>query len=166
MSIKYDRQVERTQTRGGYVEQHWGDRSQTVNFSMATGGIMRLYSGLSNITSPVRGGTRRETIAYDKYLDILALFHNNASVFDARGNIVLQGIIKITFDGGVFLGWFSSFSVTESADKPYLFEMTADFDVHKEIQVWRSTLSSFSSLDTSTGPAETEMGQVALPERL
>jgi hypothetical protein len=166
MAIKYERQVERIQTRGGYVEQHWGDRNQSISFEMATGGFMRLYSGLSNITSPVRGGTRRETIAYDKFLDMLALFHNNGSVFDSRGNIVLQGILKVTFDGGVFLGWFTSFSVTEDADKPYMFTMTADFEVHREIQVWRSTLSPFNSIDTSYGSSDEEPGQMALPERL
>ena len=141
MKIQYNRVVEAIQTRGGYVEQHWGDGAQEVSFDMATGGFVRLFSGLSNITNPSYGGTRRETIAYDKYLDILSLFHNNGSIYDSRGSIVLQGIIKCTFDGGVFLGWFNNFSVTESAEKPFMFQVTTDFSVEKEVMVWRSTLS-------------------------
>lgn len=148
MSPKYDRHVERMQTRGGFVEQHWGDKTVGLGFQMVTGGFMRLFSGLSNITNPQWGGTRRETIAYDKYLDMLALFHSNGSIYDSKGDIVLQGILKMTFDGGVFLGWFQSFSVTESAEKPYQFTLSADFEVHKEIQVWRTTLSA--DTDTST----------------
>lgn len=149
MSVKYDRHVERIQTRGGYVEQHWGDKTQTIDFSMSTGGFMRLYTGLTSATGTKYGGTRRQAIAYDKYLDMLALFHNNGSVFDANGKIVFQGIIKITFDGGVFYGWFTTFSVTESADKPYTFELSATFEVQKEVQVWRTTASVESTTYTT-----------------
>lgn len=151
MSIKYDRQIDRMQTRGGFVEQHWGDKTQGIDLEMSTGGFMRLYSGLSNVTNPKYLGSRREAIAYDKYLDMLALFHNNGSVFDSRGNIVLQGIIKLTFDGGSFLGWFQNFTVTESAEKPFQFNLSCSFEVHKEIVVWRTTLSTTAA--TSDGAA-------------
>ena len=149
MSIQLSRQVERIQTKGGYVEQHWGDSTSEITFDQATGGFMRLYSGLSNVTNPALGGTRRETIAYDKYLDLLALFHHNGSVYGTDGNIVLQGILKVTFDGGVFLGWFQSFSVAESADKAYQFTLNSTFTVHKESVTWRSTTGSSSP--TSVG---------------
>jgi hypothetical protein len=56
----------------------------------------------------------------------------------------MQGVLKVTFDGGVFLGWFTSFNVTESAEKPYQFTMSAEMDIAKELQVWR-TLSTYSS---------------------
>lgn len=165
MSIKYQRVVTRIQTRGGFVEQHWGDGPQSIDFDMVSGGFMRLYSGLSSITNADKyGGGRRETIAYDKYLDILALFHNNGSVFDSRGNIVLQGIIKITFDGGVWLGWFTTFNVTEATDRPYMLAMTASFEVHKEISVWKTTLMpGEGSLDIN-GDSGVEPGQVNPPE--
>lgn len=142
MAINYANLVERIQTKGGYVEQHWGRGVSSIEFNMVTGGFMRLYTGLSNITggpgSTNTGGTRRETIAYDKYLDMLALFHNNGSVYDSTGKIVFQGIIKITFDGGIYFGWFSSFNVTESADRPYLFTLTTSFTVDREIQRFRT----------------------------
>jgi len=138
MQLKYQRKVERIQTRGGFVEQHWGDDVQTISFSNATGAFMRLYSGLSNVTNPSLGGTRRQTLAYDSYLDLLALFHGNASVYDSFGRVALQGYIKCTFDGGVFLGWFDSFNVTESAETPYQFNLTMDFTIAKELQSWRS----------------------------
>jgi hypothetical protein len=138
MSLSYSRKVERIQTRGGFVEQHWGDDTQSISFTAVTGGFMRLFSGLSNVTSPELGGTRRDTLAYDRYLDFLALFHNNGSVYDVAGQVGLQGIIKVTFDGGSYLGWFNSFNVTESADKPFMFSLTADFDIADEIQVWRT----------------------------
>ena len=144
MKISYSKEITRMQTKGGFVEQHWGDSTREITFDMATGGFVRLYSGLSNITSPdylddgTAQGTRRETIAYDKYLDMLALFKNNASVYDNHGHVVLQGQIKVTFDGASYYGWFSSFSVTEAAEKPYQFTLNAAFTVERELLTWRS----------------------------
>jgi hypothetical protein len=105
MSVQYEKVIERLQTKGGYVEQHWGEGARSIDFTAATGGFKRLYTGLSNITGGAgldTLGTRRETIAYDKYLDFLALFHNNGSVYDSTGQIVFQGVIKILFDGASF----------------------------------------------------------------
>ena len=145
MRIGHTRRVERIQTKGGFVEQHWGDDTSTIHFDMATGGFMRLYTGLSAITSPSEtGGTRRETLAFDSYLDMLAMFHNNGSIYDAAGQVTLQGIIKITFDEGVYLGWFNGFSVAETTDKPFQFSLTASFDVDTEVQIWRTAVDVFS----------------------
>lgn len=145
MALNYAKTIERIQTMGGFVEQHWGEGARTIDFNVATGGFMRLYSGLSNITGGPgafdAGGTRRETIAYDKYLDMLALFHNNGSIYDTRGKIVFQGIIKVTFDGGIYLGWFSTFQVSEDGTKPYQFNLTANFTVAEEIQRFRSPMT-------------------------
>lgn len=145
MSFQYQRTVERIQTKGGFVEQHWGEAPMTISFEMATGGFMRLYTGLSNITGPTSaggydaGGTRRDTIAYDKYLDMLALFHNNGAVYDTAGKIAFVGCIRILFDGHLFDGWFNTFSVTEAAEKPYQFNMSAAFTVKRDQYELRTT---------------------------
>lgn len=141
MSFSYARQVERIQTWGGWVEQHWGDAISTIDFSASTGGFMRLYSGLSHTTNPAYGGTRRETIAYDTYLDLLSLFKQNGSVYDSNGHIVLQGILKVTFEEGIYLGWFTNMSVSQTAEQPYQFSFTASFTVEREETRWRSVLA-------------------------
>ena len=46
MSLSYSKLTQRTQTRGGFVEFHWGDAAEEITFTAATGGFMRLYSGL------------------------------------------------------------------------------------------------------------------------
>jgi hypothetical protein len=145
MQMQYQQVIERIQTKGGYVEQHWGESPATISFNFATGGFMRLYTGLSNITGPTStggydaGGTRRDTIAYDKYLDLLALFHNNGSVYDESGKIVFQGSIRILFDGSQFDGYFTNFSVTEAAEKPYQFTIDAGFSVKADSYDLRTT---------------------------
>lgn len=141
MQFTYAKQIERMQTRGGWVEFHWGDGAEEVTFDSATGGFMRLYTGLSNTTGYGTGTQgRRETIAYDKYLDLLALFHNNGAIQDAFGNIVVQGYIKMTFDGGTHMGWFDGqFTVNEDANRPYMFELTTRFIIDREIMAFRSS---------------------------
>lgn len=151
LSLKYKRKVSRMQTKGGFVELHWGDDLTGLDLEMNTGAFMRLYTGVTAATSPVAmGGSRRETLAYDSFLDMLALFHHHGSVYDVNGQVVLQGIIKITFDGGVYLGNFNSLSITQGGDAPYHFTMTAGMDITHEVQVWRTAVSHTSTTTVVT----------------
>jgi len=138
--VAYSKVIERLQTKGGWVEQHWGEGVRNLTFDAATGGFKRLYSGLSNITGGGydAGGTRRQTIAYDKYLNLLAMFLNNGAIRGDTGQIAFQGMIKVTFDGGVYFGWFGSFNVEEGADNPYQFTLSTDFTISHEILRLRS----------------------------
>tara|TARA_B100000282_G_C31606793_1_gene432726 strand:+ start:280 stop:846 length:567 start_codon:yes stop_codon:yes gene_type:complete len=139
LSVKYTKIINRIQTRGGFVEQHWGDAEQSIDLEMTTAHFMRVYVGTISSTDPTKTGiSRRDTLGYDSYLDMLSLFHNNGSVYDAFGNIVLQGKIKLIYDGGVYTGWFSSFNVEEVAETPYTFKMSASFIVEDEVQSWRT----------------------------
>lgn len=147
MQFSHTKVIERTQTLGGWVEAHWGAAPAEISMTATTGGFVRLHTGLSNITGPTgsnsqilpttmqatgTGGGRRDSIAYDKYLDLLALFKNNGSIYDINGQIALQGQILVAFDGGAWWGWFSTFSVEETADQPYQFAITAAFTVERE----------------------------------
>ena len=134
MSPKYEKVIERIQTKSGFVEQHWGEGIQSIGFEFATGGFQRLYTGLVGTAVD-----RRDTLAYDSYLDILALFHNNGAVYDIAGQAVINGQIQITFDGAVYTGWFASFNVTDAVEKPYQLALTAEFTVAKELQTWRTS---------------------------
>ena len=88
------------------------------------------------------GGTRRDTITYDKYLDLLALFHNNGSIYDQTGRVVVQGKIKMIFDGGVWFGWFQSFSVTDDASTPYSFNVSLAMQIEREYHGVRTQMPS------------------------
>lgn len=179
MTMHYEKNVTRIQTKGGFVEQHWGDSAERISFNLATGGFMRLYAGLSSKTGSSFQGNlqstgpamtavqgRRETIAYDKYLDLLAMFHNNGSIYDVNGNIVLQGYMKITFDGGVYIGWFDGdFTVTESALKPYQFELSTNFNIDREEMVMRTTLVNTDTelFQPGVSNPQFEPGQASIP---
>lgn len=153
LAFSYQKKVSRSPTIGGWIETYWGDEPYTISLDMSSGGFIRLTSGLSNTTGAVTsrqstfgkninpnttygedlGGNRRETIAYDKYLDLLALFHNNGSIYDSRGYVTLQGRIKMVFDGGEWYGWFQSFTVSETAESPFTFNLSMVFQVEREV---------------------------------
>ncbi len=137
VSFSWTKKVEATQTKGGWAEHHWTDEPLSMTFQAATGGFKRLYAGVTGATSP-SAPNRRETLAYDSYLDFLALFLNNGAIFDTNGQIAYQGCIKVTFEEGTYLGFFQSFDVQESKDNPFRLTISATFTVDKVLFRWRS----------------------------
>ena len=171
MQFTYQETIPRVNTMAGWVEFHWGAQPTAISFNSSTGGFVRLYSGLSNITGPVPSGglvnpssmrpadgsgTRRDTIAYDKYLDLLGMFKGNGAIYDVYGNIALQGQILMIYDGGSFWGYMEQFSVEESVEKPYSFELSVNFLIDREKHTIRTTNNPVGHPDTlgrsSTNP--------------
>lgn len=122
----FNKKIERIQTRGGFVEQHWGDDLSEISVDQSTGAFVNLYTGLSSVL-------RQRTIAWDRYRDLYDLYRNNASVYDPAGNIVLQGHVMLMFDRGTYLGYFRSFSVEETDSAPFSFKLSWSFKVVETI---------------------------------
>lgn len=118
----YVQKVERFQTRGGWVEQHWGQDLTEMSAEASTGAFMNIYTGLSSVL-------RQRTIAWDRYRDLHDLYLNNGSVYDPFGNIVLQGQVMILYDRGTYIGTFRTFEVEETDDSPFAFRINWTFKV-------------------------------------
>lgn len=125
-SETHTKKIERIQTRGGYVEQHWFDEMSEISADGSTGAFVNLYTGLSSVL-------RQKTIAWDRYRDLYDLFHNNGSVYDPYGNIVLQGNVLLMFDRGTYLGSFRSFDVEETDETPFAFRISWTFKVEQTL---------------------------------
>ena len=125
-SENYTKKVERFQTRGGFVEQHWGDELTEVSGDGVTGAFMNIYTGLSSVM-------RQKTIAWDRYRDLYDLYRNNGSVHDPFGNIVLQGNVMLMYDRGTYIGYFRSFDVEETDDSPFMFKVSWSFKVEEVV---------------------------------
>lgn len=118
--------VERIQTRGGYVEQHWGVDLTDLQASGSTGAFVNIRTGLSS-------AVRQQTIAWDRYQDLQDLYHNNGSLYDPSGTVVLQGEVMLMYDRGTYIGHFSNFSAEETADSPFAFSLSWGFKVTETI---------------------------------
>ncbi len=123
-SEQHLKKIERTQTRGGWVEQHWGDDLTSISASGSTGAFMNLYTGLSSVV-------RQRTIAWDRYRDLYDLYRHNGSVYDPFGNVVLQGRLMLMYDRNSYIGTFRSFEVEETADAPFVFNISWEFKVEQ-----------------------------------
>jgi hypothetical protein len=124
--ITENKKVERIQTRGGWVEQHWGDDLAEISADGSTGAFMNIYTGLSSVL-------RQRTIAWDRYRDLHDLFRNNGSVYDPYGNIVLQGNVMLMFDRGTYIGYFTTFETEETDESPFAFHISWSFKVQETI---------------------------------
>ena len=123
----FNKKLERIQTLGGFVEQHWGDDLSEISGDQSTGAFINLYTGLSSVL-------RQRTIAWDRYQDLYDLFRNNGSVYDPYGTIVLQGWVLLIYDRGTFVGTFRSFSMEETDDSPFAFKLSWSFKVETILQ--------------------------------
>src|SRR5512137_533397 len=126
LNENFNKKIEKIQTRGGWVEQHWFDELTDMSADGSTGAFMNVYTGLSSVL-------RQRTIAWDRYRDLYDLFHNNGSVYDPYGAIVLQGNILLMYDRGIYIGTFRSFDVEETDDSPFAFKISWSFKVEETI---------------------------------
>jgi hypothetical protein len=122
----FQQRVERIQTRGGWVEQHWGSDLTEISASASTGAFMNVYTGLTSVL-------RQRTIAWDRYRDLYDLFNNDGALYDPYGNIVLKGNILLMYDRGNFLGSFRSFDMEETDDAPFAFKLGWSFKVERTL---------------------------------
>lgn len=133
LSETHTQKIERLQTRGGFVEQHWGHDLVELSAEGSTGAFMHIKTGLTSVL-------RQRTIAWDRYRDLHDLYLNNGSVHDPFGNIVLQGHIMLMYDRGVYLGTFRNFTVEETDEAPFTFALSWTFKVeHTFTQVADNT---------------------------
>lgn len=124
---QYTKLITRQATRGGHLEQHWGEELDSISCSGSTGAFISVASGLSALN-------RKGAIAYRKYLDLVALYENNGLVYDQRGNPVFDGGVNIHFDSNIYNGYFENLTVSETADNPYTFELTWSFKVKSQVR--------------------------------
>lgn len=151
-SESHTKKVERIQTRGGFVEQHWGDDLTEITADGSTGAFMNIYTGLTSVL-------RHRTIAWDRYRDLHDLYRNNGSVYDPFGNIVLQGDVMLMYDRGTYLGFFKSFETEETDEQPFSFRVSWTFKVREEIMKLPGLKDPSQRGKFQSGPAPAFQGQ-------
>lgn len=123
--VSYSKLITRIQTLGGFVEQHFGDQLTDISATGSTGAFISVDNGVTTLH-------RQDTIAYHKIQQLIDVFKSNGSVYDSRGMVQFRGRVRITFDGGIYDGYFVNLEVNESGDKPYEFEVNWSFKAEKE----------------------------------
>jgi hypothetical protein len=125
LDFSYSKNIARSETRGGFLEQHFGDELTTISADQSTGAFVNTETGLA-VTR------RRETAAWRKAEQLISIFKSNGSVYDDLGNVRFRGRIRLMFAGGIYDGYFTSFDISESAEEPFSHSLSWDFTVEQE----------------------------------
>lgn len=127
MDFSYSQNINRVQTKGGFVEQHFGKELTDISASGSTGAFISVERGITTYD-------RRDTIAYRKMEQLIDIYKSNGSVYDDKGNVKFRGRIRLTFGGGIYDGYFTSLNITDSAEQPFSLNLDWSFKVEKEQQ--------------------------------
>lgn len=128
-------------TRGGWLEQHWGEELGTITcsgstglfigtFPMDKGGLLARQRGEAPGITTVH---RRYTIAHARMNDFIDLYRNNGQLVDARGRVAAMGAVRIIYDGGIYDGFFENFTPEEEAEQPFVIKLDWTFKVEKTV---------------------------------
>lgn len=130
-------------TYGGFVEFIWVDELDSISATSSTGGFLNPNVGLTAgsdieknilLTQDSRNigkVGRQNSIAYERFEDLLDIFRNNGNIYDGRGIPRIRGKVRCIYDRGIYTGYFESFSVKETDDKAFTFELSWEFKVEK-----------------------------------
>ena len=113
------------QTLEGWIEEHHGDELDSIQCE-ATTAAFYTKDGITHID-------RKNTEAYINFKDILELYKNNGKTYDSNGIPIFDGNIQITYDGGVYLGYFESFTYDDMAENPYRITFSFNFKIEETI---------------------------------
>ena len=122
LSENFQKLINRKRTKGGFIVEHWGDQLDSISATGVTGGFMN-ERGLTN-------ENRRDTSAFQSFESLISIYRNNGSIYSTRdGSLVAQGSIIMYYDDTIRHGFFETFSVDESPEKPYNIDYQFTFKI-------------------------------------
>jgi len=114
------------QTLEAIIEEHYGDNLDSIGCDASTAAFYHESTGLTEIN-------RKATEAYRNFKNILDLYSNNGLVYDQKGVPIWDGSVQLSFDGGIYLGYFESFNYDHSAERVFRLEFNFNFKVQETI---------------------------------
>lgn len=121
--------INRYNTRGAWIEENYGEQLDEVSASGSTAGFVSKWGLVSR--SGLEGAP--DTEAYRAFEALIAVYRNNGEAYYTDGQVVRLGSVWMSYDGGVYMGYFVSFSVKESADRPFAFQFDFVFKVTRTV---------------------------------
>lgn len=145
-------------TYGGFVEWIWQDELDSLSADQTSGAFISPKTGLTagSIDNSTRG--RQGTIAWERQEDLLELFRCNGAVFNGQGQPVLRGRVMCIYDRGIFAGHFTNFSVSETDDKAFTFQLNWGFKVEQTVYRYPQPVNQVIPNQTNTS-ASTDYSQ-------
>jgi len=132
--------INTTQTDGGWVEEYWGEQADTISASGRS--PVGIITGTEEANKHIRTKNNVELIQrtderirskyYQMILKLEHIFANQGFIYDEYGELIAEGITEIQFGDFLYRGIFISFSITETAESPFIWDYSFDFKVNKD----------------------------------
>lgn len=133
-------------TYGGFIEFVWPDELDSLSANHSAGAFLGPFQGLMSASEgrPIRRDSsglalkaaehgRHGTLAWERQEDLLEVFRHNGNIFNGRGLPAIRGRIMCIYDRGVYIGHFTTFTVKETDEKPYTFELDWEFKIEETL---------------------------------
>lgn len=130
-SMRASQNINRYPTRGAWVEESYGLNLDEFSANNSTAAFVSDCGLVS--PSPKPGSDIPETEAYQAYEALVAVYRNNGEAHFTDGQVVRLGSVWLVYDGGVYQGYFTTFSTKEDAEKPFVFTFDFTFKVARTI---------------------------------
>jgi hypothetical protein len=121
ISVSLKKIINRTRTKGGFAEEHWGN---DLNSIQANGKTAMFYDNKGLTTK-----NRRASEAMDNFHKLVSIYRNNAVEYNESNEIVRVGRIRMFFGSKIYDGYFESFNINEEAEEPFVFPYDFSFKV-------------------------------------
>jgi len=152
-------------TYGGFVEFVWADELTTLSCSASTGAFLSPEGGLAAAVDSPTGNSsgrfssgRRKSMAWERQEDLVELFRSNGHAFNSVGQPILRAKVSCLYDRGLYLGVFRSFEQQESADNPFVFQLSWEFVVESCIYKIPGYIGSSGSISSAFGGGNSSGG--------
>lgn len=156
LTINSTKKIGRYATMSGWVEEHWGDDIDVINF---TGSTFSLYDDTQDISLGLTNEYRDQTKSYLYLKELVKYFQVNGCLYQGneydlslpavndflnhnpeflthhprKGMIKERLYIKMNYDYLTLYGRFDSFDIIEDSSSPFKFKYSAVFKAEKTI---------------------------------
>lgn len=126
ISYSYRQKTTRRRSRSGWIEEYWGEDLDSLTVEAVSGGFKSQNYGYGSAHNTRESG---EVPAFTRLEKIVQAYRNNGLVLS--DNMFAQEFIPIQFhfDKFIYFGFFESFSLDETTDRPFMMGFTFTFKV-------------------------------------
>lgn len=138
-SRRYEHQVDYAKGRRRPIVSMWHEKPVVISGKGTTAAQYAIrQSGEGGLTS----SNRINSLAYENLISLASIYRNNGLTFTSglgdssnSGVPLISMSVYIYYDGTVYIGSFDSFSISDSAEKPFNLEYSFDFTCRYEVPI-------------------------------
>lgn len=125
ISFSFRQKVNRRKSRAGWIDEYWGEELDTLSVEAFSGGFRSNTTGYSSYIS-----AQSDSTAFQRLEKIVQAYRQNGLLFSSAKDFAEDFIpIKFHYDKFVYHGFFETFNMEDTADRPFMLSFSFTFKV-------------------------------------